>query len=280
MGIAVLEPTAETEMDIDAHYKLHTGQMMPVMGLGTWQLTDDTADAVSRALDKGYRMVDTSGDYGTQPGVGEAIRASAVPREDLYLVTKVEEDEDAFEATGQNVAELGLENADLMLIHRPPAREAGVDLWNGLIAAREEGLTVDIGVSNYSIPQIEELADATGELPVVNQIEWSPFGWSREMKGFCDENDILIQAYSPLTRERRLGDAVVQRLAHDHHATPAQLLLRWNLQHGVAPLPKASQAKHQKENLGVFDFEIDSQGMAELDGLNEHYSTLGSLPYV
>jgi diketogulonate reductase-like aldo/keto reductase len=155
-----------------------------------------------------------------------------------------------------------------------------VDLWNGLIAARDEGLTVDIGVSNYSIPQIQELADATGELPVVNQIEWSPFGWSREMKGFCDENDIVIQAYSPLTRERRLGDAVVQRIADDHKVTPAQLLLRWGLQHGVAPLPKANQAKHQEENLGVFDFEIDSQGMAELDGLNEHYSSLGSLPYV
>jgi diketogulonate reductase-like aldo/keto reductase len=203
-------------MKIDAQYELHTGQTMPVMGLGTWQLTDDTAGAVSHALDTGYRMVDTSGDYGTQPGVGEGIRESAVARDDVYLVTKVEEFEDAFEATGENVEELGLDHADLMLIHRPPSTGAGVDLWNGLIAARDEGLTVDIGVSNYSIPQIQELADATGELPVVNQIEWSPFGWSREMKGFCDENDIVIQAYSPLTRERRLGDAVVQRIADDH----------------------------------------------------------------
>jgi diketogulonate reductase-like aldo/keto reductase len=267
-------------MNIDAHYQLHTGQTMPVIGLGTWQLTNDTAGAVAHALESGYRMVDTSGDYGTQPGVGEAIRGTEVPRDDVYLVTKVEEYEDALEASGENVGELGLDHVDLMLIHRPPSTDAGVDLWKGLIATRDDGLTVDIGVSNYSISQIEDLAEATGELPVVNQIEWSPFGWSREMKDFCDENQIVIQAYSPLTRERRLGDSVVQRIADDHEVTPAQLLLRWSLQHGVAPLPKANQADHQEENLGVFDFEIDTQGMAELDGLNEHYSSLGSLPYV
>jgi diketogulonate reductase-like aldo/keto reductase len=267
-------------MNIDATYTLHTGRSMPVMGLGTWQLEDDTAGAVAHALESGYRMVDTSGDYGTQPGVGSGIRDSDVRRDQVYLVTKVEEYEDAFESTAENVDELGVDHADLLLIHRPPATGAGVDLWEGLLAARDEGLTVDIGVSNYSIPQIQELSEATGELPVVNQIEWSPFGWGEEMKEFCEENDIVIQAYSPLTREHRLDDGAVQRIADHLEVTPAQLLLRWGIQHGVAPLPKANQTAHQEENLGVFDFEIDPDSMADLDALNEHYSSLGSLPYV
>lgn len=267
-------------MERSSQFQLHTGRDMPVMGLGTWQLTDDTAAAVAHALESGYQMVDTSGDYGTQPGVGAAIREADVPRDDVYLVTKVEQDEDALRATRKNVEELGLDHADLMLIHRPPANGPGIDLWEGLIAARDDGLATDIGVSNYSIPQIEQLAEATGEVPVVNQIEWSPFGWSQDMKAFCDQNDIVIQAYSPLTRERRLDNDVVQHIASEHDVTPAQLLLRWNLQHGVAPLPKANQTSHQEENLGAFEFEIDPDSMSELDNLNEHYSSLGSLPYV
>lgn len=267
-------------MERSSQFQLHTGRDMPVMGLGTWQLTDDTAAAVAHALESGYQMVDTSGDYGTQPGVGAAIREADVPRDDVYLVTKVEQDEDALRATRKNVEELGLDHADLMLIHRPPANGPGIDLWEGLIAARDDGLATDIGVSNYSIPQIEQLAEATGEVPVVNQIEWSPFGWSQDMKAFCDQNDIVIQAYSPLTRERRLDNDVVQHIASEHDVTPAQLLLRWNLQHGVAPLPKANQTRHQEENLGAFEFEIDPDSMSELDNLNEHYSSLGSLPYV
>jgi diketogulonate reductase-like aldo/keto reductase len=267
-------------MDMDSRYQLHTGRSMPLMGLGTWQLTRDTVGSVAHAIESGYHMVDTSGDYGTQPGVGAAIREAGVPRDEVYLVTKVEEHEDALQATGRNVEELGLDRADLMLIHRPPPTGSGVDLWKGLIAARDDGLTVDIGVSNYSIPQIQELAEVTGESPVVNQIEWSPFGWSEEMKDFCDENAIVIQAYSPLTREHRLDDDVVKRIADEHDVTSAQVLLRWGLQNGVAPLPKANQAEHREENLGVFDFEIDSASMSELDSLNEHYSSLGSLPYV
>ncbi|MBW3666573.1 MAG: aldo/keto reductase [Actinobacteria bacterium] len=253
---------------------------MPAIGLGTWQLTEDTDGSVADALEMGYRMIDTSGDYGTQPGVGEAIRSVGVPREDIFLVTKVEEHEDALEATGSNLRELGLDHADLMLIHRPPRDGAGEALWKGLIEARDDGLTVDIGVSNYSIEQMRTIADATGEMPVVNQIEWSPFGWSPEMLEFCDAEGILIQAYSPLTRARRLDDPGLTEIAADHEATPAQLLLRWNLQHGVAPIPKASQHDHRQENLEVFDFEIGGEEMRALDEMNEHYSALGSLAYI
>jgi 2,5-diketo-D-gluconate reductase A len=179
-----------------------------------------------------------------------------------------------------NLAELRLEHADLVLIHRPPERGVGEDLWRGLRRAKREGLTRDIGVSNYSIEQIEELVYRTGELPVVNQIEWTPFGHSPRMLDFCHDNDIVIQAWSPLTRGTRLNDDKLAAMAARYGRTPAQLLIRWNLQLGVVPLPKANHATHQRDNLHVFDFEISQLDMAKLRTLNEHYSALGQLQYV
>ena len=259
---------------------LRTGRSMPVMGLGTWQLTHDTAGTVQAALEMGYRMIDTSGDYGTQAGVGEALRRVSAARDDVYLVTKVEEDEDAYEGTRKRLRELRVERADLMLIHRPPADGPGVNLWRGLQRARDEGFTSDIGVSNYSIDQVDELADATGEVPAVNQIEWTPFGWSRRMLDYCERHAIVIQAYSPLTRTERLHDAVLNDIATAHGRTPAQVLLRWNLQLGTVPLPKANDHGHLAENLRVFDFELDDDAMHRLEECNEHYSALGgSLQY-
>ncbi|HVX57451.1 MAG TPA: aldo/keto reductase, partial [Candidatus Saccharimonadales bacterium] len=165
-------------MNAQSRITLRSGNKMPIMGLGTWKLTRDTADTVAKALELGYRMIDTSGDYGTQPGVGEGIRRSGIGRDEVYLVTKVEETDDAYEATLRNLRELQLDHADLVLIHRPPADEVGLELWRGLIRAKQEGLARDIGVSNYSIDQLQALTDATGETPAVNQIEWSPFGHS------------------------------------------------------------------------------------------------------
>ncbi len=187
-------------MDRDLKIQLRTGNEMPVFGLGTWQLTRDIAGTVAYALELGYRLIDTSSDYGTQPGIGEAIKSSNIERQNIYLTTKAEETDDAYKRTKANLEELGLEYIDLMLIHRPPLLGAGEDLWEGLIRARKEGLTKDIGVSNYSIGLIERLIKASGEVPAVNQIEWSPFGYSEAMRKYCSERKIIIQAYSPLTR--------------------------------------------------------------------------------
>ena len=272
-------PLIDPAMNTDSTITLRTGRTMPVLGLGTWQLTDDTAGTVEEALELGYRLIDTSGDYGTQPGIGEALRQTDVLRERIYLVTKVEEDEDAYDATRHNLDELGQEYADLMLIHRPPPSGAGVDLWQGLIRARDEGLVRDIGVSNYRIEQIEELVRSTGETPAVNQIEWTPFGWSTEMLDWCGERDIVVQAYSPLTRARRLDDERLTTIAERHDRTPAQVLLRWNLQLGTVPLPKANRHEHLVENLGAFDFALTDADLEALSGLNERSSSLGRLPY-
>jgi diketogulonate reductase-like aldo/keto reductase len=267
-------------MDSQSKITLHTGNQMPIMGLGTWKLKHNTAKVIKMALDMGYSMIDTSGDYGTQPEIGDGIARSGVKREDIFIVTKVEEDDEAYSATKKNLHELDLDYADLMLIHRPPKIGAGEELWESLIEAKNEGLTKDIGVSNYTIGQIESLAEYSGEWPVVNQIEWTPFGHSDEMQEFCDGNEIIIQAYSPITRTERLDDDRLAVISKRYDKTPAQVLIRWNLQRGTVPLPKANNIEHLKDDLDVFDFELSDEDMATLNSFNEMYSALGQLRYV
>jgi 2,5-diketo-D-gluconate reductase A len=272
------QPPAPTSTD--STLRLHTGTSMPVLGFGTWELKHHTAETVFQALDAGYRMIDTSGDYHTQRGIGNALRGFPAKREDIFIVTKVEETDDAYEATRRNLSEMKLDYADLVLIHRPPEKGVGEVLWQELRRAKRDGLARDIGVSNYSIEQIEELVYRTGELPVVNQIEWTPFGHSPRMLDFCHDNGIVIMAWSPLTRGQRLNDDKLAAMAARYGRTPAQLLVRWNLQQGVVPIPKANHVQHLRDNLHVFDFDIAPPDMAKLRALNEHYSALGRLDYL
>jgi diketogulonate reductase-like aldo/keto reductase len=257
-----------------------SGNRMPLLGLGTWHLSHHTVDSLCSALELGYRMLDTSFDYHTQRGIGDALKACGHERDELYLVTKVDPDEDGYAATRRNLAQMKVNYADLILIHRPPKDSTHAKAWDGLRRAKREGLVHDIGVSSYSIEQIEELVYRTGEMPAVNQIEWSPFGHSPSMLDFCRDNGILIQSWSPLTRAERLNDGRVGSMAARYGKTPAQLLLRWNLQQGVVPLPKANHVQHQRDNLSVFDFEITTGDMIKLNALNEHYSALGRLLYI
>lgn len=266
-------------MDKGSTLTLNTGNKIPVLGLGTWQLNQSTAETIAKALEIGYKMIDTSSDYGTQPGIGEGIKKSGIKREDIYIVTKVEETDDAYERALSNLKELQLDYVDLLLIHRPPPEGSGKDLWKGLIQARDEGLTKDIGVSNYSISLINELIETSGEIPAVNQIEWSPFGHSMEMMEFAKGKEIIIQAYSPLTRAKRLDNPSLAQIAEKYGKTSPQVLLRWNIQIGTVPIPKANEMKHLKENLEVFDFELSEEDINNLIQLNERYSSLGSLPY-
>lgn len=260
---------------------LHTGTKMPAIGLGTWQLDGAAAvDGVRHALEIGYRLIDTAVDYGSQPQIGEALQSGPVSREDVFLVSKVEETEDTHAATLKRVHEIGIDRLDLCLIHRPPPGGSGESLWRGLIAAKRDGITREIGVSNYSTEQIDELVEATGEVPVVNQIEWSPFGYSEAVLEHARATGVVIQAYSPLTRGERLDDEALGEIASVHGKTPAQVLLRWNLQLGTPAVPKAASAEHRTENLELFDFELDDGEMRRLAELNEHYSSLGGLPYV
>lgn len=267
-------------MNAKSTLNLRSGRCMPVLGLGTWQLTHHTAETVAHALALGYRLIDTSSDYGTQPGISLALAESGISRPEICLTTKVEETDDAYQRTLSNLEKLGLDYVDLTLIHRPPPYGAGEQLWEGLIRARDEGLTRDIGVSNYDTGLIDRLIEDSGEVPAVNQIEWSPFGHSEQMSRYCRERGIVIQAYSPLTRAARLSDGALDEVARRHGRTPAQVLIRWSLQQGFVPIPKANRFDHLKENLDVFGFELDAEEIEELNGLNEGYSALGYLPYV
>ncbi|MFA5136719.1 MAG: aldo/keto reductase [Patescibacteria group bacterium] len=268
-------------MDKQSKRRLQSGNIMPIIGLGTWQLKNDTEDTVAYALNNGYILIDTSSDYGTQPGVGQGIRKSKKKRSDIYLTTKVEETDDAYKRTLSNLKELKMDYVDLMLIHRPPSSGAGENLWEGLIKAKSEGLVRDIGVSNYAPELIDRLIEVSGEVPVVNQIEWSPFGYSEKMSEYCKNKDIIIQAYSPLTRNQRLDDPLLKEIGDKYEKSPAQILLRWSIQSGACPIPKANSKKHIDENIDIFDFQLSSTDIESLDNLNEKFSTFDSpLPYI
>src|ERR1044072_2472143 len=240
----------------ESNLVLRNGREMPVLGVGSWMLTTHTAESVMHAFELGYRMVDTSADYKTQPGIGRAIQRSEVPRESLFISMKVEENEDGYAATLRNLKEIKLAYADLVLIHRAPKTNVGEKVWRGLMRARDEGRARSIGVCSYKVAQIQALADQTGEMPAVHQLEWSPFGHSLDMLNFCRANDIVLQAYSPLTRGKRLKDERVAEIAMKYRKTPAQVFLRWDLQHGVVPLPKAYREDHQRPNIAGVGFEL------------------------
>jgi 2,5-diketo-D-gluconate reductase A len=267
-------------LSADSTVALRSGNKMPVLGAGSWMLTTHTAETVMHAFELGFRMIDTSADYKTQPGIGSAIRRNQVPRESLFVTMKVEETEDGYAATRKNLDELKLAYADLVLIHRAPEKGVGEKTWRGLMRARDEGLTRDIGVCSYKIPQLHALAENTGEMPAVHQIEWSPFGHSLDMLNFCRANDVVVQAYSPLTRGKKLGEPGLLEIARKYGKSPAQVILRWDLQHGVVPIPKAYREDHQRENIDVFDFGLDPVDMATLDGMNEQFSALEKLDYL
>jgi 2,5-diketo-D-gluconate reductase A len=195
-------------------------------------------------------------------------------------VTKIEETDDPLGGVRRDLGEIGAEYADLTLIHRPPDEGAGEALWQGLIEAREAGLVRDIGVSNYPPALVDRLAEATGEVPAVNQVECTPFGHDDAFLDHHRDAGIVVMAYSPLTRGLRLDAWTLLEIGRFHGKTPAQVLLRWCLQKGVVPIPKANRMDHCRENLDIFDFEIDADRMARLDALNESWSALGSLSHL
>jgi diketogulonate reductase-like aldo/keto reductase len=252
---------------------------MPIIGLGTWRL-QDTAKVVVEALNLGYKMIDTSGNYGTQPGIAQGLKRANVARDAFFLTTKVENDEDPMESLQRSLAELELEYVDLVLIHWPPEDgSAGEDLWEGLIKARDEGLTKDIGVSNYSAKLIDKLVNTTDEWPAVDQVEWTPFGHKLELLEYAKNKNMVVQAWSPLARTKQLDSPKLGSLAQKYGKSPAQVMLRWDVQLGIVPLPKAHSAEHLADNSDIFDFEIEEGDMQILNELNRNFSSLGSLHY-
>ena len=274
-GVGVGGPMS---LSFDSTVLLNHGIRMPVLGLGVFQTPPGraTLDAVLAAFDAGYRLIDTARIYGNEADVGEAIRASDLSRDEIFVTTKLwntdhgyDEALLAFEASRRR---MGLDHVDLYLIHWP-VQGARLESWKALTRLLKEGRCRAIGVSNYMVHHLDELVGAADVVPAVNQIEVSPFLQPRAAIARSKDLGIQVEAYSPLTKARRLRDATLRAVASRVGRSPAQVLLRWGLQKGFVVIPKSARPERIRENAAVFDFELSVEDMALLDGLDEGLHT-------
>jgi 2,5-diketo-D-gluconate reductase A len=248
---------------------LADGTQLPMLGLGVWQVPNgaDCVRAVRWALELGYRHIDTAQAYGNEQSVGQALRQSGVPRGEVYITTKfMPGRRDPSAEAEQSIKRLGVDHVDLYLIHWPQGGPTWA--WPGMERALELGHTRSIGVSNFNVAELQALLAAAAVAPVVNQVQFSPFEYRRALLEACERRSICLEAYSPLGTGRHLSDQVVNAVAQRLGRTPAQVLLRWCLQHGVPAIAKSTSRERIAENQQIFDFALSQQDMAELDALD------------
>jgi diketogulonate reductase-like aldo/keto reductase len=254
---------------------LNDENTMPVLGLGVADLSDDeTERAVSAALEIGCRLIDTAAAYGNEAAVGRAIAASGIPRAELFVTTKLATAEQGFtiavDACAASVERLGLDYVDLYLIHWPaPALGKYVDSFGGLLQARSLGHTRSIGVSNFTEEYLSMVIDLTFTTPAVNQIELHPLLNQDEMRKSNAQHNVVTQSYTPLALGRLMDNPTVTSVASEYGKTPAQVLLRWNLQLGNAAIFRSATAEHIASNLDVFDFELAAEHVDAINALND-----------
>lgn len=249
---------------------LADGNQMPMLGLGVWQVPDgpECVNAVRSALELGYRNIDTAQAYGNEESVGQALRDSGVAREDVFITTKFypARKDPAVEAE-QSLRRLGVDQVDLYIVHWP--RGGPVWAWPGMERARALGYTRSVGVSNFSVDELEQVMAAATIPPAVNQVQFSPFEYRRALLAACEQHGVALEAYSPLGTGRHLSNETVTDLARRVGRTPAQLLLRWCLQHELPVIPKSTHRERIQENAQIFDFALSDDEMATLDALDE-----------
>jgi diketogulonate reductase-like aldo/keto reductase len=251
---------------------------IPQVGLGVYQTPpgEPTYRAVRDALEIGYRHIDTARIYDNEEDVGRAIRDSKLPREDVFVTTKLwnsdHGEERAQKACEASLRRLGLDYLDLYLVHWPVAKRR-LETWRGMVKLREAGKARKIGVSNFMVSHLEELFASSDVAPECNQIELHPFLHPTTVTDLCASRGIVVEAYSPLTRGERLGDPRIVRIARELERTPAQVLVRWDIQHGWVSLPKSKRRERIAENFDVFDFVIPPASMTILDSMNEDLHT-------
>ncbi|MER7165560.1 aldo/keto reductase [Micromonospora sp. NPDC000207] len=243
---------------------------MPLLGFGTWQATGEQGyEAVLAALDAGYRHIDTATMYGNEAEVGRAVRESGLRREDVFVTTKLPPDRVGREreTIEQSLRALGLDQVDLWLIHWPPsAGSESVPVWRELLAARDAGLTRAVGVSNYDTTRLDELTEATGEAPAVNQIKWSPSLYDRQRHREHRDRGIVLEGYSPF-KSTDLADPVLTRIAAAHDVSPAQVVLRWHVDHEIVVIPKSVTPDRIRANADIFSFSLTAEEMRDIDAL-------------
>jgi len=253
---------------------------IPQLGFGVWQVPEDeVVAAVSTAIEVGYRSIDTARLYGNERGTGEAIAKSSVPREELFVTTKVWNDDQGFDKTltafDASMKRLGLDTLDLFLIHWPaPEQDTYDDTWKALLRLREEGRVRAVGVCNFQIPHLRRLLDETGELPAINQVELHPYLQQQELREFHAANGILTEAWSPLASGGDvLADDTVAGIAEKHGVTPAQAILRWHIDLGNVVIPKSVTPSRIRENFDIFGFALDADDLAAIEKLDRGHRT-------
>jgi 2,5-diketo-D-gluconate reductase A len=255
--------------------KLNDGHQIPQLGFGVFQVpSQDTAEVVTHALRTGYRSIDTAAAYGNEAGVGEAVSASELDREQVFITTKLWNDahsrERATRAFQQSLDELGLDYIDLYLIHWPaPGDGRYVEAWETLCELKGGGRVRSIGVSNFTVEHLERIIDKTGVVPVVNQVELHPQFQQHELREFHRARGIVTEAWSPLGQGTILGNETIEKIGSAHDRTPAQVVLRWHLQLGNVVIPKSVTPSRIEENFRLFDFELSEEQMQALEALDE-----------
>jgi methylglyoxal/glyoxal reductase len=258
--------------------KLNSGVEIPWLGLGVFQARagEETRSAVRDALRAGYRHVDTARIYGNERDVGRALEESGLPRSEVFITTKLWNADQGYDraikACHESLKALGLAYVDLYLVHFPVQGLRG-ESWRALCTLLGEGKCRAIGVSNYMIRHLDELLQSSTVVPAVNQVEQSPFLHQPELLRYCARHGIRVEAYSPLTKGMRLGHPTVVAVAERHRRTPAQVLIRWAIEHEMVVLPKSAHRSRIEENAAVFDFALDAASLRALDGLNEDLHT-------
>jgi diketogulonate reductase-like aldo/keto reductase len=245
------------------------GGAMPMVGFGTWQLTGGRCyEAVRHALDVGYRHIDTATIYGNEREVGRAVRDSGVPREDVFITTKLPPREAGRErrTITRSLQALGTDYVDLWLVHWPPNYQARLTIWKEFLAVRDDGLARAVGVSNYRVSQLDELREASGEAPAVNQIRWAPPLYDATEVAQHRQRGVVLEGYSPL-KATNLRDPVVAEVAAAHGVTPAQVVLRWHLDHDIVVIPKSKSRDRIEANFDLFGFSLSDEELRRVDGL-------------
>ncbi|MCV2488694.1 aldo/keto reductase [Geodermatophilus sp. YIM 151500] len=248
--------------------RLPGGGSMPLLGFGTWQITGSQCyDAVRTALDVGYRHLDTATLYRNEAEVGRALRDSGVPRDEVFVTTKLppRNADRAAQTLDASLDALGVDAVDLWLVHWPPGG-AGEDLWAHFVEEREAGRARDIGVSNYSLAQIDAVTDATGVAPAVNQVSWAPSKYDAAVEAGHRERGVVLEGYSPF-KNTDLDDPVLRGIADAHGVSTAQVVLRWHLDHGVVVIPKSATPERIRANAAVTGFSLDDDEVRRIDGL-------------
>lgn len=248
---------------------LGPGMSMPLLGLGTWQMRGaQCRRAVRHALDVGYRHLDTATMYRNEADLGTAIRESGIPRQDLFITTKLPPDDAGRErrTLEGSLRALGTDYVDLWLIHWPPRGRAGPQVWKEFVALRDEGKTRAVGVSNYSVAVIDELARASGVQPAVNQIRWGPSLYDASQQAQHRDRGVVLEGYSPF-KTTDLSHPVLADIAARHGVTPAQVVIRWHIDHDIVVIPKSADPERLATNFDVFGFSLTDDELRRIDGL-------------